>query len=142
MMDIQRFEAEQSILARKLSPNLFKFNDFHTGDPYLALAARTNRGNVYTLKIMLKKFPQEVPKVFLTRMLFDHRNQPLNEASAAMHVLRSENHCTRICHYGALAWTPNVTLYKIYIKCRLWLEMYELHLQTGNNIDYYLNHQS
>ena len=35
-----------------------------------------------------------------------------------------------------------VSIYKIYIKCRLWLEMYEAHLRTGKNIDFFLNHQA
>ena len=66
----------------------------------------------------------------------------MNSPSASMHTLSSENGWTRICHYGCNSWTPNVSLYKVYIKCRLWLEMYETHLRTGKPIDYYLNHQS
>ena len=45
--------------------------------------------------------------------------------------LASEHGWTRICHYGSESWTPGVSLYKIYIKCALWLNIYEVHLKTG-----------
>ena len=142
MMDSERFSLELQVLRQKLPPNLFRFRDLDTAWPYLVIGARTNRGNVYTLRIELENFPNGVPAVFVTRMLLDHNGNPLSDASATMHTLPSENGRTRLCHYGFDSWTPMVTLYKIYVKCRLWLEMYELHLQTGHNIDYYLNHQA
>ncbi|MBQ3289217.1 MAG: hypothetical protein IJH50_07395 [Kiritimatiellae bacterium] len=106
------------------------------------MAARTNRKNIYTLYIPLDGFPESMPKVFVTRMLLSRSGEKLDSPSASMHTLQSENGWTRLCHYGSNSWTSDVSLYKIYIKCRLWLEMYELHLQTGNDIDYYLSHQS
>ena len=74
-------------------------------------------------------------------MLKNKMGVDLDSPSASMHTLTSENGWTRICHYGTNSWTPNVSLYKVYVKCRLWLEMYETQLRTGKNIDYYLNHQ-
>ena len=106
------------------------------------MAGRTNSGNIYTLRIELDAFPESVPKVFVTKMLYDKFGLPLDTGNAAMHVLRSENGCTQICHYSSSSWTNRVSLYKVYIKCRLWLEMYEAHLRTGEPIDYYLKHQS
>ncbi len=142
MMNYERLQAEKNVLARKLPSNLYVFKDMNTSKPYILMAARTNRGNVYTLRVELQSFPQEIPKVFITKMLYSKNGNALSGASAAMHTLSSENNNTRICHYGPNSWTVGVSIYKIYVKCRLWLEMYELHLQTGNNIDYYLNHQS
>lgn len=137
----ERLELEKSVLSRKLPPNAYKFMDIGTSKPYLVIAAKTNRGNIYTLRIELDEFPNEIPKAFITKMLYTKQGDQMNGCSASMHTLTSENGCTRICHYGSNSWTPNVALYKVYVKCRLWLEMYELHLDNGKPIDYYLNHQ-
>lgn len=141
MITNDRLELEKSVLERKLPSNAYKFMGIGTEKPYLVIAAKTNRGNIYTLRIELDKFPNEIPKAFINKMLKDKHGDLMNGISAAMHTLSSEDGRTRICHYGSDSWTPNVSLYKVYVKCRLWLEMYELHLDNGNDIDYYLNHQ-
>ena len=101
--------------------------------------------NIDLLTAMLLE-PQ-LPQISSASLTVDIRypatkdGEEMRNCSATMHTLQSENGHTRICHYGPSSWTPNVSIYKIYVKCRLWLEMYEAHLRTGNNIDYYLNHQ-
>ncbi len=141
-MDNERYQAELCLLARKFPSNAFCF--FYEGveQPYLRIGAKTNSGNIYTFHMDLSSFPESQPRVFVTKMLKDRSGKDMNEASSTMHTLSSERGWTRICHYGVTSWTPNVSLYKVYVKCRLWLEMYETHLRTGKPIDYYLNHQS
>lgn len=141
MISNERLELEKSVLERKLPPNAYRFMDIGTSKPYLVIAAKTNRGNIYTLRIELDQFPDEIPKAFVNNLLLTKNGEPMNGCSGAMHTLDCENNRTRICHYGFDSWTPNVSLYKVYVKCRLWLEMYELHLDNGKPIDYYLNHQ-
>lgn len=141
MMDIERLRAEKEVLSRKLPGYGYQFIDMNTSKPYIVLPAKTNRGNIYTIRIELDEFPNDIPKAFVTKMLKTKSGTPMSEPSASMHTLTSEHGFTRICHYGNSSWTPMVSIYKIYVKCRLWLEMYELHLQTGQNMDYYLNHQ-
>ncbi len=141
-MDNARYQAELNVLRRKVPSSWYCFEGIGTSSPILKMAARTNSGNVYTLHFDLSQFPMSVPKVFVTKMLKTKNGVDMSGASSAMHTLGSEHGWTRICHYGSCSWTPNVSLYKIFIKCRLWLEMYETHLRTGNNIDYYLNHQA
>ena len=141
MMDKERLRAEQDVLSRKLPGHDYRFLDMETSKPYIVLPARTNRGNIYTIRIELDEFPNEIPKAFVTKMLKTKSGNPMSGCSASMHTLTSEHGYTRICHYGHSSWTPMVSIYKIYVKCRLWLEMYELHLQTGHDMDYYLNHQ-
>ena len=136
-----RYQKELMVLNENLAPNQFRFLEMGTSNEHLVMAVRTNRRNIYTLYIQLDGFPENMPKVFVTQMLVSHDGKKLESASGTMHTLTSENGWTRICHYGSNSWTPNVSLYKVYIKCRLWLEMYELHLQTGKPIDYYLSHQ-
>ena len=141
MMNQKRKETELKVLQKELPDNIYRFLDMETDHPYLAIAAKTNAGNLYTLKIELADFPESVPRVFVTRMLYDADSEPLDGPSSSMHTLQSENGCTQICHSGNDSWTNMVSLYKIYIKCRLWLEIYEEHLRTGEPIDHYLTHQ-
>lgn len=141
-MDRSRLMAEENLLRRKFPSNVFQFiGKENPESTYLRIAAKTNSGNVYTLHMDLKGFPVQQPKVFVTKMLKTKSGINLDCTSATMHTLPSERGWTRICHYGYKAWTPFVSLYKVYVKCRLWLEMYESHLRTGHDIDYYLNHQ-
>lgn len=142
MITPERLELEKSVLERKIPTNAYKFMDIGSTKPYLVIAAKTNRGNVYTLRIELDEFPNQIPKAFINKMLYTKNGSRMNDCSASMHTLTSENGRTRICHYGFDSWTPNVSLYKVYVKCRLWLEMYELHLDNGKPIEYYLNHQN
>jgi len=142
MMTPERLSAEQSVLNYYLPRSAYRFCDMSTSKPYLKIAALTNSKNVYTLRIELDNFPAEVPKVFVNKMLYDKTGHPMSEASGSMHTLGSENDRTRICHYGSNSWAPSVSLFKVYMKCRLWLEMYETHLRTGKPIDYYLKHQA
>ena len=139
-MDEKRLNAETAVLAKHLPENLYRFERIGK-TLWLKAAARTNRGHVYTLAFDLSGFPAAVPKVYVTQALKDKQGRPLLTVDGKMHVLGSDRGWTRICHYGSDAWTPMVSLFKVYVKCRLWLEMYELHLQTGKRIDYYLNHQ-
>ena len=144
-MDNERYQAELRLLTRKFPGNAFRFFNVglgSVGEPYLRIGAKTNSGTVYTLHMDLSSFPMSQPKVFVTRMLKDARGNDMNSASGSMHTLTSERGWTRICHYRTSSWTPAVSLYKVYVKCRLWLEMYEAHLRTGKPLDYWLNHQS
>ena len=140
-MERRRFEIERKVLAEHLGENLFKFFNVNSKDTYVEMCARTNRGNIYTLHAELANFPFDIPRVYVKRMLADRDGNALDTPSGAMHVLASKNGWTRICHYGSSSWTPRVSIFKVFMKCRLWLEMYELHLQTGRPIDFYLNHQ-
>ena len=141
-MDAQRLQMEKMVLARKLPSSAYVFKDMGTSNPYVVIGAIPNSKNVYTIRIDLDSFPNSVLKAFVTKMLLNKDGNRMDSASATMHTLTSEHSFTRICHYGTNSWTPMVSIYKIYIKCRLWLEMYEAHLRTGKNIDYFLNHQA
>ena len=108
-MDKDRYQAELSLLSRKLPSNAFRFFNMEaTGDTeqYLRIGARTNSGNVYTLHMVLNGFPYSQPKVFVTRMLKDAKGNDMNSASGSMHTLTAERGWTRICHYGCSSWTP------------------------------------
>jgi len=139
-MNQSRLELEKSVLARKFSqaPNIYMFRDLGTPNAHLLIGARTNSRNVYTLKIMLADFPQSVPDVYTTRALKTREGQDM-PVSHPLHCLGTSNGQTKLCHYPDECWSPRVSLYKVYIKCRLWLECYEIYLRTGQSIDYLIN---
>ena len=141
MISYARLQKEQEVLAAHMQPNTYQFADLDTNSPYAIMAAMTNSGKVYTLKIHLEHFPEHVPEVEVLNPLRDKSGKLLRKVSAEMHVIGYRNGHTLICHYSSGSWTPQVSLYKIFIKCRLWLEMYEEHLATGYNIDTFLKHQ-
>lgn len=140
-MDNERYLAENRVLASKVPSSAYRFLGIGTTSPYLRIAARTNNGHFYTLHFDLRGFPESSPKVFVTKMLKNSSGDDMSGASGSMHTLPSEGGWTRICHYGQNAWTPYVSLFKVYVKCCLWLNMYEQHLLTGMPIEFYLNHQ-
>ena len=142
MFDQRRYEAEFGVLKRKLPSNAWTFRDLNGTRPYLAAAVRTRSGRLYTIQIELANFPQSVPKVFATQMLRDCNGEEMREGRHSLHTLPSEHGWTRICHYGPSSWTPNVSLYHIYVKCALWLNVYELHLKTHETMEYYLKRQA
>lgn len=75
--------------------------------------------------------------------LKDYDGIPLADrgTSSTMHLRTPNTHGhPQICHYNDQYWNPAVTLYKVVIKGRIWLEGYEIHLRTGNDIDQYLPH--
>ena len=138
MISAERLAAEKTVLGNKLPSNIYLFREMGTANAHLLVAARTNRGNIYTMKIMLKTFPESVPEVYLTKRLKMKDGSDILGYQHPMHTLSCGDNYTQICHYKDDEWTPMVSLYKVYVKCRLWLEMYEQHLKTGNTIDYYL----
>lgn len=142
MMTAARYHAEVAALQLSLPPNMFKFCDMDSDLPYLKMVAITNSKNIYTLRVDLDQFPESIPKVFVTKMLKSKFGKDLNSPSHEMHTLSSEHGYTRICHYGNSSWAPNVALNKVYLKCRVWLEAYEAHLKTGENLCDYLGTQS
>lgn len=141
MISYARLLKEQEILAAHMQPNTYRFADMDTNNPYVIMAAMTNSGKVYTLKIHLENFPESVPQVEVLNPLKGRNGKKLCKVSAEMHVLGTRDGHTLICYYSSASWTPQVSLYKVFIKCRLWLEMYEEHLATGYDMDVFLKHQ-
>lgn len=143
-MDIERLNLEKAVLSRYFPSSNYMFNDIGTRNAHLLVGVKTNSEKVYTLKIDLSQnFPYNIPKVFILhpKPLLTRYGGNLMSPSASMHVLQGENGCVRICHYGISSWSTNVTLYKVILKSRMWLEMYENHLKTGYDIDRFLVHQ-
>lgn len=140
-MTQERFEMEDRVLAYYLPRNMFRFRDMNTSSPYLQAGVVTNDGACYVLHFKLNGFPYTKPEVYVEEMLRTKSGELMNLASSTNHTLSSWNGWTQLCHYNSTCWTNDVSLWKVYLKCRLWLEMYRAHLRTGKTMEYYLNHQ-
>ena len=141
MLTKQRAGLEEQVLAYYLPKNMYRFCNIGTSKPYLQAAVRANDGATYLLYFDLSTFPESKPKVYVQQMLHTKSGEPMDSASHANHTLSSWNGWTQLCHYNDSCWTPDVTLWKVYLKCRLWIEMYRAHLRTGKLMSYYLNTQ-
>jgi len=121
----------------------FKFLNVGTASECLMFAMRTNSGNVYTLRIDIPAdYPNSVPAVYITnpKPLKTQSGLSMLDANSNMHTLTGKDGCVRICHFGNNSWSPRQTLSKVVMKCRIWLEVYEAHLQTGIPIGDILKH--
>lgn len=141
-MDYQRKQLEEQVISHYMGgTKSFAFGDLNTLNPYLRIAARTNSGNVYVLRMELEGYPGRKPNVYVECMLRDCHGKLMNAASSQNHTLTPHsNGWTQICHYHPDAWQPNMSLWMVYVRSVLWLNIYEQTLRTGNDMEYYLKH--
>lgn len=141
----KRLRTEGEIL-KKYLPS-FRIQNIETPDACVIGRLTTNSVQSYVLWIPLGEFPYVAPKMYVVKPapLKDCDGRPLADrgTSGTMHLLTPDTHGhPQICHYNDKYWTPAVTLYKVVMKGRIWLECYESHLRTGDDIDKYLGHQN
>ncbi len=106
----------------------------------------TNNGTSYTVRVLIPAdYPNSIPTVVIAApTLYDYKGHDLREQgmSTLMHTLETTDGCVTICHYRPEKWQPQLTLYKVLVKVRLWLEAFEGHKATGRTMDDYLRHQA
>lgn len=141
-MDNQRRRLEEQVISHYMGgTNAFTFGNLTTANPYLRIAARSNSGKVYVLRMELEGYPYAKPKAYVECMLRDRHGNLMNSASGKNHTLTPHpNGWTQICHYHPSAWTPDMSLWMVYVRCVLWLNIYEQTLRTGRDMEYYLKH--
>jgi ubiquitin-protein ligase len=140
-MTAERFNSEKIVL-EKYFPRNVNFVNIHSSTGYVEVGLKTQSGNIYKLKIEVNMdYPNSKPEVYVSYpgTLTDYYGNKMLSASQAMHTLFAKSDMTQICHTWDKNWTPKLTLYKVVMKARLWLEAYEGHKKTGNSIEYYLN---
>jgi len=143
MIEIKRLRMEEQILEMQF-PNRYVFVGIGTESPYVDVGLRSNAGNAYRIRIMLPlDYPNSLPKVLLTypQPLYTSDAQNLLDVgvSHAMHTLSPESGFIQLCHYKQDNWHPNVTIYKVALKARIWIEAYEGHKRTGQPIDHFVH---
>ena len=141
-MTQSRLHEENQILDYYLGTKAFSFGNINTNSPFLKALVTTNNHKVYILYFDLSTFPSTKPKVFVTKMLYTRNGSPMNSPSGENHTLSSWNGWTQLCHYADDQWTTDVSLWHVYLKCRVWLEMNQTHLRTGRTLGSLLKHQT
>ena len=141
-MDPARLNIERTILDRSF-PGAHRFLDMGTPSARLEIDLGTSSGAQYRLAVVLEHdYPASVPQVFVIRPLvlrgFHGEDLLAASPSHSMHLLKPKGRHLQLCHYKVANWHPNVTLYKVVLKCLLWLEAYENHLQTGRPVTDFL----
>lgn len=140
----QRYRLAQE--KKILENHLPGFNFYEpTGNTYASGEFYTNCRNKYGVRIEIPSgFPDECPRAYVStpNPLWGYRNEKTilsYKVSHTMHTLSPHsNGWVQVCHFRPERWNASNTLYKVFIKVRLWLEAYEGHRATGRNIDDFL----
>jgi hypothetical protein len=135
-----RKDLEVSILNRTLGRRNYKLSEPCGPNAELTAAVMTDPGNTYGLIIKLEGFPEVCPSIYVKGELKNWKGRPMSSTDASMHCYGYENGNTKLCYGWTSSWNPQVSLLYLYMRGKIWLECYEMHLVTGNPIDYYLPH--
>lgn len=142
-MDYERKQLEEQVISHYMGgTKSFTFGNLSTSTPYLRIAAQTSSGKVYVIRMELYNYPNQKPDAYVECMLRDCHGKLMNTASSTNHTLSPHptNNWTQICHYHPDAWKPDMSLWMVYVRCVLWLNIYEQTLRTGRDMEYYLKH--
>ena len=141
MNKARRLEIEEALLRKTFGPT-FRIQEGSSSARGVVGKVHTNSGAEYVLFIPIKRFPDQAPAAYVVaRKLLGANGKPLPELSRDMHTRERDEHgSVQVCHYADASWSSEVTLYKVVMKVRIWLEAYEAHLRTGKPIDKYLGH--
>ena len=136
-MKIERTVLENSF------PGAFSLSQDEYGIARLEIEVRVPEGGQYRLLLVAEAdYPSSMPEAYVIRPLIlrDCHGRELLAISPShdMHLLKPNSRFIRLCHYKDANWHPNVTLYKVVLKCLIWLVAYENHLQSGRPITDYL----
>ena len=139
----QRLVAEKKILD-KYFPSCNWIDPTNSSNTKIEVILKTDMGNTYKLRVYVPSdFPNSRPDMIVLSPCplkgFLGKNMIECGTSSDMHTLDPDTYGrTQICHYRN--WRPELTLYKVVLKGRLWLEALEAHKRTGKPIDRFLPH--
>lgn len=138
----QRLQTERQIL-KKYFPNFSWINPTNSDNTRVEGSVRTNAGNNYVLRVYVPSdYPNSRPNMVVTSpyILKGYGGKSLKEygMDSSMHTLGTQDGYVSICHYRD--WLPNLTLYLVVLKGRVWLEALEGHKRTGKTMDSFLAH--
>lgn len=140
-----RLSVEKDILDSELNGVTWT-NPILAGKTQVEWRVNTNNGMSYTLRVYIPgDFPNACPKLVVSHSprcspLRKKNGFLLDKASGNDHTYPPYEGFTQICHFNPDQWSNVNTLCQILLKGRVWLEAYELHLNTGAALDTYLPH--
>lgn len=138
----QRLAVEKDILT-KYFPSFTWINPADSNNTRIEGQIKTNVGNIYKLRVYVPSdFPNSRPDMVVISPYplkgYGGKDMKEHGTSSIMHTLDPRDGYLNICHYKD--WLPNITLYKVVLKGRIWLEALEAHKRTGKQIDQFLSH--
>ena len=141
-VDPARLKIERTVLEESFK-GAFDLKEEASGATRLEIDVSVPGGGTYRLLLVAAPdYPSSMPEAYLIHplVLRDFHGRELISISPSheMHLLKPNSRFIRLCHYKPANWHPNVTLYKVVLKCLIWLVAYENHLQTGRPITDYL----
>lgn len=138
-----RLAHEKDILDGKLK-NVSWFNPTSAGNTRVEWRVNTNNGKSYTLRIYIpRNFPNECPILVVSSPSTPLRRKDGNPVAGGKdHVYGTHDGLTEICHFVKGKWKTDNTLYQVLMKGRIWLEAFEIHLRTGEDLEKYLAHMA
>lgn len=103
----------------------------------------TNSKNKYQIRVYIPgDYPNSRPDMVVVSpdplIGFNGKNLLDFGADMKMHTLSPRNGHVNICHYRD--WLPNLTLYLVVLKGRIWLEALDAYRNSGLEISEYLPH--
>jgi hypothetical protein len=116
------------------------FFTFHRNEIHQRLISQS--GRFYLLQILLPpNYPNALPSVYVIqpKQLFSYSGESLNTNSYEFHTVYDPGGRTKLCYMVSSQFSPNVTIYHVILRCRLWVEAYESHLRSGQPLSYFLN---
>lgn len=127
--------------------NQFQVYQSNIGDSYyLSGTHYTNAGKSYCIRSPIpSRYPNSRPPVYICEPnpLSSYKiGVSINsyDISHFMHTLpNGPNGEVQICHWRDDRWHSGITLNKVMLKVVIWLEAYEQHLSTGQNISEFVS---
>ena len=136
-----RLENERKGLERNFQRDKISWT-FLAKETYVEVEVSCTNKRKYVLRVHISNdFPNSCPSVVVISpngILRRANGSFLRTASRNDHVLPSKDGFTQICHFRSHIWMGDATLSQVVKKGVIWLEAYELHLQTGDPLDKFL----
>lgn len=112
-----------------------------SGDYFFSGWQATSHGNRYKLKLDVPPYyPDNVPSLYVTspQMLRSFGGGATINSQGTSHAYHTMSNgtdgCVKICHFDPSNWDASKTCVAVFMKGILWLEAYEMHLKTGEDI--------
>ena len=138
-----RLALEKEILAREMPQ--FRFCNLSSDTYVVGKTTTSGRRRWYELTLLLPEcYPDEMPELYVSSPVTLWKEdgcETVNdeEVSHSFHTLSNgPDGCVQICHFKPDLWYPSIALTAVLMKGLLWLEAYEAHLRTGDDIASFL----
>jgi len=144
MMKIpERLQIEKAIMKQELPQ--FKLKKGKCGWYFEGWHTTTSLQRKFKLKVVLPKYyPDQMPMAYISYpiTLTKMSGGTIND-TAFSHAFHTEgtgpDGCIKICHSNPTIWNASMTCISVFVKSMLWVEAYDVHSFTGQDISVILD---